>query len=216
MIAALLVVAAMLTSPPPATRPAADADWKQQVLSTAGADVWPEVTRLKFTFNATFPDGRSVSRSHDWDLTTGIDTVTTDGKSISINVWNADDLATAEEQAAFQAWTNDSYWLLMPLKLDDPGVNFGPVVMTRDMPPSRANVTMTFDDVGLTPGDAYDLSIDLNRGVIDAWTYRPNPERAIHFTWDDYQDFNGLYLSTNHVSDNGGPTITFTDIEVER
>ncbi|MEM7808391.1 MAG: hypothetical protein AAF561_09795, partial [Planctomycetota bacterium] len=182
MLVTLLLVVASLTSPP-VTRPATQPDdWKQAVMQTAGIDVWPSVTRLQFTFVVEFPDGRAMKRTHDWNLADG--TATVDGVTIrpwDFDVVNADDA----QKSAYSAWINDGYWLLMPLKLDDPGVNFTPVGASRDMPPSRAMVTMTFDDgTGLTPGDAYDLAIDLRRGVVDAWTYRPDETRAITWTWE--------------------------------
>ncbi len=215
MLAALLCTIALLIQP--TTRPATQAatDWKQTVLQRAGIKVWPTVTRLKFTFNVE-RNGQTSSIQHDWDLTTGVDAVTVNGKTTEVNVWYYDAEKTNEaETAAFQRWTNDSYWLLMPLKLGDPGVNFSEPTMTRDMPPSRANVTMSFNDgVGLTSGDRYDLSINLREGIIDSWTFRPNAESAVTWAWENYQDFNGLYLATERVPEGDGPRIFFTDIEV--
>jgi hypothetical protein len=221
----LLALLAPTTTPTtptatPATAPATqpDSDWKAAVLDRAGNDVWPTVTKLSFTFNVD-RGGQVMSRSHVWDLTTGENTVVTPEGETIVNVWAFDpETATDAETAAYRAWTNDSYWLLMPLKLDDPGVNFGPVAMTRDLPPSRANVTMSFDDgTGLTPGDQYDLAIDLRENVVDGWTFRPNPNVSVSWAWEDYRDFNGLYLSTNRPpQSDGAPRIYFTDIEVER
>ena len=221
---ALVTLSAQSTRPSenavPSTRPAEmrvaeDLDWRRIVLERAGKDVWPTVKRLKFTFNVE-RNGQTTSVQHDWDLTTGVDTVTWDGKTVPVDVWRYNEATANEDQkAAFRRWTNDGYWLLMPLKLDDPGVHFTPARVTRDMPPSRANVTMSFDDVGLTPGDEYDLSIDLRRGVVDQWTYRPDAERAVTWRWEDYQDFNGLYLATERVPvSEGAPRIYFTDVEV--
>ena len=217
MLAPLL---ALLLSIQPATQPAASADdWKEKVMETAGADVWPSVTRLQFTFHVDRPSGESVSRTHDWNLVDGTATITTpDGTETTIRPWAFDaDRATEAEKQAFQQWTNDGYWLLMPLKLGDGGVKFSPVMTTRDMPASRANTTMSFEEVGLTPRNEYDLSIDLRRGVVDQWTFRPTPEAdGTTWTWEGYEDFNGLMLSTMHTPQNGGPTIRFTEIEVTR
>ena len=211
MLAFLLALALSFQ---PATRPAADvAEWKEQVMRKAGIDAWPSVTRLEFTFNVELPDGRGISRTHDWNPQTGENRVTSDGETTAVNVYDFDPAAATEaETAAFAAWTNDGYWLLMPLKLADLGVTFGRPQMAED----GLVVTMTFDDIGLTPGDAYDLRVDLQRDVIDQWTYRPNAETSRTFTWDGYEDFNGLYLATEHEPLDGGPRITFTDIEVTR
>ena len=190
----------------------------QNVMKTAGIDAWNEGKRLQFTFNVGVNGENKVARSHDWNLVTGEDAVTSDGKTISVNVWAYDASKAGDaEKAAFEAWTNDSYWLLMPLKLGDPGVKFGPVMTTRDLPASRANVTMSFGGVGLTPGDQYDLSIDLKRGEISQWTYRPDAQKSVTWTWEGYQDFDGLRLATNHVNSvEGGPRIYFTDVRFTR
>lgn len=212
MIALLL---AALFAFQPTTRPPTElADsWKDKVLQTAGNDVWPSVTRLAFTFNVE-RNGETTSIRHDWDLTTGVDEVTVNGETTAVNVWAYDPATASEaEQAAFRRWTNDAYWLLMPLKLDDPGVEFTRPQMIED----GLMVTMSFgDDVGLTSGDQYDLRVDLKRGVIDAWTYRPNPDTAVTWNWEGYEDFNGLHLATERVPQGNGPRIFFTDIEVER
>jgi hypothetical protein len=199
-----------------ATQPAMDKSTEEvidKVMETAGSEVWPSVKKIEFTFNVEDEGKLVVSRSHKWDVAGNTDTITDNIKKIApITV----DLAKQEPAAGYQQWTNDSYWLLMPLKLKDGGVTFGPMMMTRDMPPSRANVTMSFAGVGLTPGDQYDLSINLRTNQIDHWVYRPNAETKKGFTWEDYKDFNGLVLATNHVTDDKSLRIYFTDIKVEK
>jgi hypothetical protein len=210
----LVLIVSMLLQPA-ATQPADQgaAPIIDAVVQAAGGDVWPTVKRLRFTFNVEEDGKLAVSRRHDWDLRAGKDVVTdlvkkTDPVSV--------DLATKEPAGGFQQWTNDSYWLLMPLKLKDPGVKFGPVMQTRDHPASRASLVMSFEQVGLTPGDQYRLDIDLRQSRITHWVYMPNPDTRKGFTWDDYRDFNGLLLSTSHQADEGKRRVFFTDIQVER
>jgi hypothetical protein len=203
-----LLLQAPTTQPQEGTPPEIEAVMKQ-----AGIDVWPSVKRIEFTFNVEDDGKLIVSRKHAWDVKANTDEVTDLVKKTEpVKV----DLGKKEPAAQFQQWTNDSYWLLMPLKLKDGGVKFGPVMSTRDFPPSRANVTMSFEGVGLTPGDQYDLSIDLRKNQIDHWVYRPNADKKTGFTWEDYKDFNGLILSTNHISDDKKRRIYFTDIKVEK
>jgi len=187
----------------------------QTIVEASGGNVWPKVTRIQFTFNVESEGVLKMSAKHDWNVRTGVDTVTVGGKTTATNVYEPTD-RNEDELVAFKRWTNDSYWLLMPLKLLDGGVKFGPVMMTRDMPPSRGRMTMSFDGVGLTPGDKYDLSINLKENRIDHWTYRPNDETSSGFTWENYQDFNGLILATERKSDDGKRRIYFTDVQVER
>ena len=211
LVTALLALA---QSDAPTTRPAVI----DEVMRTAGSDAWNDGTRLRFTFSVDVGGEKKAEVTHDWDLTTGVDTVTWGGKTVKVNVWQHDAAnAGDDEKAAFAKWTNDSYWLLMPLKLGDSGVKFGPVMMTRDQPPSRANVTMSFAGVGLTPGDRYDLSIDLRKNEIDRWTYHPNAEKSVTWMWTDYRDVNGLRLAMDHPNAvEGGPRIYFTDVSFER
>ena len=221
MTALLIGLALTLLAPTtaPATRPADASEIVALVTRTAGLDAWRDGKRLKFTFNVEQNGQQRAQVSHDWDLVTGVDTIThRDGRITSVNVYSFDPAtATDDEKKDFRSWTNDSYWLLMPLKLGDPGVKFGAVTTTLDGPPSQATVTMSFGDgVGLTSGDQYDLSIDLERGVVDGWTFRPGPGKATTWAWTDYRDFNGLRLATNRPPENeGGSRIYFTDITFE-
>lgn len=194
-------------------------NWTSESLAAAivqahGGDVWPEVTRLRFTFNVEDEGTLRFSAAHDWDLRSGVCAVTIGDRTISTNVY-ASGPRVGDELEAFKRWTNDAYWLLMPLKLQDGGVRFSPLITTRDLPPSRGRMTMSFDGVGLTPGDQYDLAINLRTLRIEQWTYRPNAESSAAFSWENYQDFNGLVLSTEHRSEDGKRRIYFTDVAVE-
>jgi hypothetical protein len=199
-------------SAPPTTAPQVSRSEQlaREIARAHGLDVWPSVRRIEFTFNVERDGKPAMSRRHDWDVRGGSVAVTVGDKTTSTT------LANPTDPQAFAAWTNDSYWLLMPIKLLDGGVRFGPLTETRDMPPSRGRMTMSFEGVGLTPGDQYDLSIDLRNSRIDHWTYRPNAEKSVGFTWENYQDFNGLILSTEHKTDDGKTRIFITDVRVER
>jgi hypothetical protein len=198
----------------PTTQPVSDAaslELARKIVSAHGGDTWHAVSRLQFTFNVEMQGKLVLSRKHDWNVHAGTDTITVGDKTETVNLYGDD-----KSGKGYAAWVNDSYWLLMPLKLLDGGVTFGPLVSTMDAPPSRGKMTMSFAGVGLTPGDQYDLAVDLQKSRIDHWTYRPNSEVAKGFTWENYQDFNGLVLSTDHKSDDGSMRIFFTDISVER
>ena len=217
----LLLVLSLAPSAPattPSTRPSsAEAlALRDKVLARSGRGTWPGVSRLKFTFHVERPDGQASSVQHDWNLRTGEDAVTANGQTTTVNVFAYDaSKATEAETAAFRRWTNDSYWLLMPLKLGDPGAR---VALAGEEEIEGAKYTvlrLTFDNVGLTPGDAYMLYVDAE-GLIRRWDYMPNAERKATWTWEGYKDFNGLTLATEHRPVGDGPRIFFTDIRVEK
>ncbi len=226
----MLAAAAMQDTPsqPPATQPAATApaeadlaanqldgrELARRLFVASGGETLDTVERIKFTFNVEVDGQNRLAASHDWNLEAGTDRITVNGETTEVDLNSPGDTEAAKR--AFARWTNDSYWLIAPLKFMDAGVDYGPVMATRDIPPSRARVTISFDGVGLTPGDQYDLAVNLRNDRLEHWTYRPNADTAVGFTWEDYQDFNGLTLATNHVSDDGKRRIYFTDVEVIR
>ena len=203
------------SGPPDPSGDSTGVELASKIVKAHGGDVWPTVTRLKFTFNVEAEGTLKASIKHDWNVKTGVDTVSVGDKTFFTNVFESKE-RSGDELQAFKRWTNDSYWLMMPLKLLDGGVKFGPLISTRDFPPSRGKMTMSFGSVGITPGDQYDLAIDLKQNRIDHFTYRPDDKNSSGFTWENYKDFNGLVLSTEHKNDDGKTRIFFTDISVER
>lgn len=182
-----------------------------EVMKAHGIDAWPAITRLRFTFNVEADGKQVMSAVHDWDLQAGTDTVTWNGKTVTVNIASPGD--SEDEKAAFARWTNDAYWLLVPLKLMDGGVRRtyeGEQVVDGR---TCQVLQLSFDGVGLTPGDRYNLYINPETKLIEAWDYMPNPERKTHFTREAFQNVGGLTLSTDHRS--GNRRIYFTDLQAE-
>ena len=106
-------------------------------------------------------------------------------------------------------WINDSYWLFMPFKLRDPGVSVN--YMREDTMiggVSASVLEMTFDNVGNTPENKYEVYIDKKDNLIKQWAFfkeanQETPPRI--WPWDNYQSFGGLMLSTDRT-DKSGPS----------
>jgi hypothetical protein len=196
------------------TQPAStDADaLARKVADASGAQHWPNVKRIQFTFNVESDGNRVAAVKHDWDVAAGKDTVTWKGQTVTVDLANPGE--DEQQKQAFGRWTNDAYWLLMPLKLFDGGV-------TRTIQPDQEvdgkmyNVLrLSFAGVGLTPGDQYDLLIDPDTHHVRFWDYMPAPDKKSRFTWDDYKSFGPLTLSTEHKTADGKRRIFFTDVNV--
>ncbi|WP_412063010.1 hypothetical protein [Rubrivirga sp. IMCC45206] len=63
-------------------------------------------------------------------------------------------------------FVNDSYWMLAPLKVMDPGVRRA--IENRD---GWDRLALSFDKVGLTPGDRYWLEVDDVSGSVTGWSF---------------------------------------------
>jgi hypothetical protein len=193
--------------PPTATKTDAKAHaLADAVVKASGGAKWPKVNSIRFTFNVSQNGKLLLSAEHDWDVLAGSDTVSWSGKRVTVNVWNPG--IDADAKAAYARWVNDSYWLLAPLKLRDPGVRVRWLGSDKD-----DALEVSFDHVGLTPGDKYVFYIQRSTRLPYAWDYMPAPNKKVSGTWDGYKNFGGLKLSTEHNF--GGKRIWFSGVAVE-
>ncbi len=183
----------------------AKAVWK-----ASGGENWPKVKELRFTFIVE-QEGKELARAeHHWNVAAGTDRVKWKGKDDTVNL-----TAPAQDEdgkAAYARWVNDSYWLLAPLKVLDPGVKLSTEGTKVVGEAHFDTLRLSFEGVGLTPGDQYLLYIDPQTKLVRAWDYMPTPDKVIHGSWDRYETFGGLQLSTEHEF--GGRIIRFADINV--
>lgn len=99
-------------------------------------------------------------------------------------------------------WVNDSYWMFMPYKLRDPGVQlrYGGETRLEDGGPADLLV-LTFDEVGLTPRNRYEVAVARDTGRVESWAYyadRDDPEPRFTSPWRGWQRFGGILLATDH------------------
>lgn len=174
----------------------------EETMKASGSDHWPSIKRIVFTFNVV-QDGKSLlTARHDWDLTRSTDTVQWMDKKVTVDVSHPP--ADGDGKDAYQRWTNDTYWLLMPLKLKDGGVTL--------TSPEPDTLHLSFRGVGLTPGDQYNVYVNSKTHLPEKWDYLPASGKKISGTWEDYKTSGGLTLSTKHTF--GDKTITITDLDV--
>lgn len=98
-------------------------------------------------------------------------------------------------------WINDSYWLVMPWKLQDPGVTLKHVKTERLENGNMADVLqLTFNKVGVTPDNKYYVYVDQTDHLIKQWAFFPKfDDEKPRFTmpWDNYQKAGNILLSFN-------------------
>ena len=74
-------------------------------------------------------------------------------------------------ESAYAMWINDTYWLIMPYKLQDPGVTLTYAGEETVGGTTYDKVMLSFEGVGLTPGDRYWAWINRDTGLMDRWAY---------------------------------------------
>ena len=100
---------------------------------------------------------------------------------------------------AYNVWINDSYWLVMPFKLDDPGVKLTYVGEQNTAENKPADVLeMTFEKVGVTPENKYHIFFDKESKLISQWSFfQTIKDTKPRFTmpWKEYKTYGKILLS---------------------
>jgi hypothetical protein len=171
-----------------------------------GRDGWERARVLRWRFM-----GR---RLHHWDKATGDVRIEADSTLILMNIdtkqgraWTAgQELAGAELADAladgYAMWVNDSYWLVMPYKMLDPGVKLT-YLGVDPLPGGRQAklLFMTFENVGLTPWNKYLVWVGANSGLVEQWAYfekASDPEPKFTLPWSGWTRFGPILLATEH------------------
>ena len=102
-------------------------------------------------------------------------------------------------QNAYAKWINDSYWMFMPYKLRDPGVNLHYVGEGITLEGDSAEILqLTFENVGLTPENKYHVYVDAKSNLVIQFDYYKNAsddEPAIQAPWKNWKRYGNILLS---------------------
>jgi hypothetical protein len=199
--------------------------------SLGGAKRWEALGGIRWTFAVEVNDTMRAERRHAWDKHKGwhrVEGKTRDGTPFCFihNLHTAEGKAWMAGQPiegdslekllarAKTMWTNDTYWMLMPYKLLDPGVHLAleePAVENRT---TYDRLALSFDaGVGETPGDRYWVFVERGTNRVRMWEHvlqgqEPPPVR---FTWEGWELHDGLWFPTAHRRD--GVNIMTHDVE---
>jgi hypothetical protein len=103
-------------------------------------------------------------------------------------------------------WVNDSYWVVMPYKLLDPGVTLK-YSGERAMEDGRVAdvLDLTFGEgIGYTPQNRYEVFVARDTGLVEQWAFFSNAEETEpRFTmpWKGWQKFGRIMLATGRGRD---------------
>jgi len=127
------------------------------------------------------------------NLNSGEGRVFVDGQPVTDEATKAKDLARAKS-----IWINDSYWLVMPYKLLDPGVTLRDVGQRKLSDGSPADViALTFEGVGDTPRNKYEVFVAQDDRHVEQWAYfqdRDDAEPKFTAPWTGWHEVGGIQL----------------------
>ena len=105
-------------------------------------------------------------------------------------------------------WINDSYWLVMPFKLKDSGVTLKYLREDTTRQGALSHVLgLTFEEVGDTPDNRYEIFVDQSDYLVKQWAYfeQASQDSASRvWPWDNYRQYGEILLSGDR-SDGKGP-----------
>lgn len=190
---------------------------KELTDAMGGQKTWDDLPYFRFDFVA-IRDGKEIARfRHWWDKRLGRcrvegpddkeRTVTAifnvqdrKGRTFTDGIVDSDSANIASIlKMGYERWVNDTYWIIMPFKLRDPGV-----ILKHDRTERTEDgieydiLELSFEQgVGLTPADHYWLYVNRNTHLIDKWEYvltgqKPPPQPS---SWEAWTSVGPLRLS---------------------
>jgi len=113
----------------------------------------------------------------------------------------------------YARFINDSYWLLMPWKLRDPGVHVEYAGEESLDGRTFDILHVTFVNVGLTPGDHYWAWVDRESHRMDRWAFflegmegEPSRDKARTWMWTDWRESGGTWFAADRRDPAAGST----------
>ena len=119
----------------------------------------------------------------------------------------------------YRRWVNDTFWLLMPLKMLDPGAH-------RTMEGERNDscgrlwdvVRLNFDHGALSPKDTYWAWVNRDTGVVEEWDMKIEAMGAedppVEVIFRDYRRVGGVLISTRREVKRADQVVRFDDLQI--
>lgn len=223
-LALALTLGACTKAPAPdlhGSDPKAVAIADQVIQALGGKQAWDRLPGLRWTFGAMLGDSVRSSRRHAWDKMTGrhrVDGVDRQGRPYTLIHTVGDstggmawvngtpiegDSLHKLVQRANAMWVNDTYWMLMPYKLRDPGVTLKYDGDTTMAGATFDRLALSFDQVGLTPGDHYWVYVDRADHRVKHWemVLQGSEPPPVGYSWEGWELHDGLWFPTAHRRD---------------
>jgi hypothetical protein len=230
----------VVAPPPPAAPvsppdPAADALAKRTIEAQGGA-AWEKARFFSFTFVVERNGQAAASFPQQWDRVTGdyrvsgVDpkgvpfTVVLNAKTKTGRAWQKDvevkDLPALKELLAlgYRRYNNDIYWLLMPLKMLDPGVHRTSQGERTDAAGHKWDVVRLSFDPSLEITYIVWAWINRESGLVDEWDMKAPAalvtDQPVEVFFHDFKRVAGVLISIRREVKGKNQTVRFDDLQI--
>lgn len=185
-----------------------------KMLSAINVKAYDQLTYLEWTFrdNHHFAwnkqDNQVIVKWEDFHVNLSPDDIT--GTATKNGVVLVGDTEQEAIQTAWSYFANDSFWLVAPYKVRDPGTERS-LINTEEGPA----LLITYTSGGVTPGDSYLWHLD-EEGKPVAWEMWTSiiPMQGMRVSWDNWKQYKGAWFSPNHQGP-GPVTVPLTIHRIE-
>ncbi|HET7433220.1 MAG TPA: hypothetical protein VFN10_00765 [Thermoanaerobaculia bacterium] len=206
----------------------------RRAIDVLGGPGWEKARYVAFTFNVERDGKIAASYAQRYDRYTGdyrVSGKNREGRDVLVimnvntkqgRAWmDGQEVADPKDLLTFgyRRFINDTYWLLMGYKTFDPGVHRALEAPQTDACGATHDVVrLSFDNVGLTPGDVYWMWVNRDTGLVDEWHMRlegskPEDEPSV-VVFRDYRRFGNALISTRREIRGKNQFIRLDDVTV--
>jgi hypothetical protein len=205
------------------------------MVALGGRENYDAVQYISFHFVVTVGDTQVTSWRHDWDRRKNnyrLEGKTREGDHL-LAVFNLDtqsgtvfmngQMLEGEDKIqwlsrAYARYINDTYWLLMPYKLKDPGVILKHENIQEINSVQYDMLRLQFDEgIGLTPQNVYRIFVDPATRLVHRWEYfESEGANSSPAWWENWRVYEGIMLAEQRSFENSNRKLLFTNIVASR
>jgi hypothetical protein len=225
----LLAFAVLAMVPPATSRAQERPPVAQQMAKAYGLDSFGQIEKIRYTFNLEAP-GVKLARSWEWEPKTGqvsYEGKDKEGKPVKVT-YQRSQLASQSDAVKNEidpAFTNDQYWLLLPLHVAWDGATVTDEG-TQKLPlgnGSAERIVVKYpSEGGYAPGDTWELYVGADHRVAEMIYHGGEPgiqkrPKLLLATWEGHKKAGPLLISMDHSGTADGKPLRlfFSEVSVK-
>lgn len=222
--------------PPTGPDPVAD-ELARRAIDILAGPAWEKARFFSFTFNLERNGQPAASFAQQWDRYTGdyrvsgkdpagvpfvvVENVNTKAGRAWQNGVEVTDPAALQTLLAlgYRRFINDTYWLLMPLKMLDPGVHRSALGERTDACGRKWDVVRVIFDQGAgVATDVYWAWINRDTGIVEEWDMKlqgsPAADLPVEVFFHDFRRISGMLISTRREVKGKNQVVRLDDLKI--